>query len=333
MHLSLRGLHVSGLIAVVALTATACSGTDTTSSAAGAKPTPTPTAPVTYDTTGLPAPDGWQRTPVVVVKVDNVPQAYPQHGVEAADLVVEEPVEGGLTRFAAFYQSQYPTVVVPVRSVRKSDIGLVQPVRPLVLTSGGYGRTLELLHAAHVNVVPDDGENPIYSRDPERSLPHDLIVNTQMAVKRQHAQLPTQAYLDFGADLPAAGRAVRRVDVTFSPWAAETWTYNRTTRLWVRKVAGNTTYRVPSLVLLTVKERDAGYVDAAGSRVPEVISTGTGKGHLLTADGTVRAIRWTKSSTTDPWQFATTDGAPVQVPVGRSWISLLPKQWADVNLH
>ena len=39
--------------------------------------------------------------PVYVVKIDNTSASAPQHGLDKADMVVEEMVEGGLTRLAA----------------------------------------------------------------------------------------------------------------------------------------------------------------------------------------------------------------------------------------
>ena len=49
--------------------------------------------------------------PAVVVKIDNMDAARPQTGINQADVVYEEMVEGGLTRLAAVFQSQYPTSV------------------------------------------------------------------------------------------------------------------------------------------------------------------------------------------------------------------------------
>lgn len=332
VHFSLRrGSGVLTLLAAAALTATACSSGDQPVNAAS--PTDTQAPGPTYDTTGLPAPDAWKRTPIVVVKIDNEPGSHPHVGVTDADLIIEEPVEGGDTRFAAFYQSHYPTAVGPVRSVRKSDIGLVQPVRPLVLTSGGFERTMQLLQAARVNVVPDDGENPIYSRDTSRVMPHNLMADTALALRSEPAEVPQQAYLDFGTSQQTTGTAATRVDVRFSPAASETWRYDSASRLWARKEVDNVTYRVANLVLLTVKLGNAGYRDAAGSPVPVVISTGTGTGYLMTDTGTMREITWSKRGDTARWQFADADGTPLQVPAGRTWISLLPKSTSKVSVR
>ena len=51
-------------------------------------------------------------------------------------MVVEELVEGGLTRLAVFYYSDTPDKVGPVRSMRASDVGIVQPVNGELVASG-----------------------------------------------------------------------------------------------------------------------------------------------------------------------------------------------------
>src|SRR5262245_27985461 len=57
--------------------------------------------------TGLPQ-TGAQRADRVAlaVKIDNIAPALPQAGINNADVVVEELVEGGLTRLMAIYQCQ-----------------------------------------------------------------------------------------------------------------------------------------------------------------------------------------------------------------------------------
>ena len=45
---------------------------------------------------------------MIVTKIDNTSSSAPQVGLGSADLVVEELVEGGFTRLAAFYYSEVP---------------------------------------------------------------------------------------------------------------------------------------------------------------------------------------------------------------------------------
>ncbi len=70
----------------------------------------------TWPMTGLPVEgddDAAQTHPVLVTKMDNTYASSPQIGLGSADLVVEELVEGGLTRLAAFFYSELPDNVGP----------------------------------------------------------------------------------------------------------------------------------------------------------------------------------------------------------------------------
>src|SRR6266516_4523445 len=59
--------------------------------------------------------------PALAVKVENLPVARPQTGLSWADIVYEEPVEAGITRFIAIYQCQNASRIEPVRSGRLTD--------------------------------------------------------------------------------------------------------------------------------------------------------------------------------------------------------------------
>ena len=65
--------------------------------------------------------------PQLALKIDNAPSAVPRQGIQEADIVFEELVEGGLTRFLAIFHSQVPEFVGPIRSGRSSDIPLLMP--------------------------------------------------------------------------------------------------------------------------------------------------------------------------------------------------------------
>ena len=78
--------------------------------------------------------------PVYVAKIEKRPRPAPQIGLASADMVVEELVEGGLTRLAVFYYSDIPDEVGPVRSMRASDVGIVKPVNGELVASGAAPR-------------------------------------------------------------------------------------------------------------------------------------------------------------------------------------------------
>src|SRR6202023_2878882 len=110
--------------------------------------------------------------------IDNAPRARPQIGLVQADVVVEEQVEGGVTRFAAIFQSQDVSRVGPVRSARSTDIALVANLdRPLFAYSGANARFLQLVHAAPLVDVGVDADPGIYARDFTRPSPYNLFSN------------------------------------------------------------------------------------------------------------------------------------------------------------
>jgi len=88
--------------------------------------------------TGLVDPSGSALTrSALTVKIENTPEALPQWGVDQADVVYEEIVNGGITRLAAIFNSQAPTKVGPVRSVRPTDTQVVWPLGGIFAYSGG----------------------------------------------------------------------------------------------------------------------------------------------------------------------------------------------------
>ncbi len=134
------------------------------------KPKPKP-APLVNPLTGVGKP---VKGEVVAVKVDDVADARPQIGIDQADIVYIEQVEAGLTRLIAVYDTRKP-VVGPVRSVRASDIELLNQYGPIVLAaSGGGGDSLPTLAASHLK---GNLGGAGFFRDNSRVMPHNLMVN------------------------------------------------------------------------------------------------------------------------------------------------------------
>src|SRR4051812_9124112 len=136
-----RSLRAFALVCVAALVAVGCGGgggdsadpTTTSSTSTSTSTTTSTAAPVVQKAplTGLPVTDPAVVTrPTMLVKINNADgkgcsqSARPQVGLDQADIVIEEEVEGGITRFMAAFQSVIPETVGPVRSARSSDIDL-----------------------------------------------------------------------------------------------------------------------------------------------------------------------------------------------------------------
>jgi hypothetical protein len=304
--------------------------------------------PAVWPLTGqvAPAEPDW---PVVVVKVDNTAAAQPQVGLDDADLVVQELVEGGLTRLAVMVHSRLADDdgagrsaaalrLAPVRSVRSSDVGIVAPTGGVLVASGGAAGALRDLRAADVPVVLE-GDDAL-SRDPARAAPYNVVVDAAAVPKRGQAAPPEpllpfeppQGEPDGGDDQDATGRSAQRLEVRFS--AADTTVFERRGEgqraRWRRTnapVVADADFAADTVLVLRVRTRPADYVDPAGNPVPVTITTGKGSGLLVHGEAALR-VRWTKQDEKAAWELATRDGDPVQVPPGRTWLALVPLQGA-----
>src|SRR4051812_49285429 len=138
--------------------------------------------------------------PVLVAKMDNTESSQPQVGLSKADLVVEELVEGGLTRLAAFYYSEIPSNVGPIRSMRASDIDVVSPVDASMVTSGAAPKTIARIQGAHIPFY-SEGAKGMY-RSSDRSTPYNLFVHLNEVAKTAHLKKATTPpdYLQWGTD-------------------------------------------------------------------------------------------------------------------------------------
>lgn len=115
---------------------------------------------------------------VVAVKIDDTANGRPQVGIDMADIVYIEQVEGGLTRTIAVFHSRKPVPVGPVRSVRANDPELLtQYGRIAFVASGGGGDSLPALDNSVLRSDINDRGGPGFSRDGNRPVPYNLMLD------------------------------------------------------------------------------------------------------------------------------------------------------------
>ncbi|MGZ4639552.1 MAG: DUF3048 domain-containing protein [Actinomycetes bacterium] len=263
----------------------------------------------------------------LVVKIDNSASARPQVGLDAADLVVEELVEGGMTRLAVFFHSRLPKVAGPVRSLRNSDIGIVAPTGGVLAASGGARVARRAVDAAGVHTVLPP--NPAFYRESGRRAPYNLMLRPAgLGTTLSQADAPAD-YLPWGttpSPSPSA-RTVHTANVRFSGVRAVTWTYGGTGG-WSRTpdfAAAGQSFVPDTVLVLRVRTRDAGYRDPAGNAVPETVIDGSGEALLLHAGKAVQG-RWRKKGAAGPLTLVDGAGAALRVPPGHTWIELVPER-------
>ncbi|WP_435745579.1 DUF3048 domain-containing protein [Nocardioides sp. SYSU DS0663] len=285
------------------------------------------TIAATWPLTGLPVKgkaSAKQDHPVLVLKMDNTSSSAPQVGLGSADLVVEELVEGGMTRLAAFYYSEIPANAGPVRSMRSSDIGIVSPVRASVVTSGAAPITIRRINGAGIPFFGEGAKG--FYRASDRSAPYNLFTRMrETATLAKGGGTRPADYLTWGSakDLPK-GKPARTLAANFGGSHTTSWSFRNGRYVNENSyAAAGDEFPADSVLVLRVPVGDAGYRDPAGNPVPETRLEGKGEALLFHGGRVVRAT-WTKSGLGAPIRLRTGKGE-LRVPAGHVWIELVPQ--------
>jgi hypothetical protein len=292
--------------------------------------------PATCPLTGEAAPGGRvpQRT-ALAIKVENTDDAYPLAGLEGADLVYEEVVEGGITRFIAIYHCGGASRVGPVRSARTTDpkILLQLAPHPVLGYSGAALKVEGIVNDAGIVGLTEASDPAAFSRDDARYAPHDLFTGTSLLYRAAGKQArqegpPTQVFT-YDEATPKPSKRIRSVDVSFSGSNVASWTWSK--GRWVRLLDGEAMIlesgeplSADNIVIQQVVVTDSGIIDAAGYPSPEVTMTGSGKAWIL-RDGKLIAGRWERADEGDLTVFRTKRGEEIHLRPGTTFVELVPK--------
>lgn len=284
--------------------------------------------------TGRTLKNGRPGNPVYVVKIENTGAGAPQIGLDKADLVVEELVEGGLTRLAAFYYSTLPSKVGHVRSMRGTDIGIAGPVGGQIVASGGAGGVVGKVKGAGIKVHTEDGGAKGFRSDPAKVRPYNRLVDLKRLDRTAKPSRIPGPYLPWSTKgekkAGPQGRKVTRATVSFSGGTRTGWRLKDGT--W-RRTNGHASkeFRADNLLVLFAPVGDAGYTDPAGNPVPETKFRGSGRAVILHKDRAVEAT-WHKSTSKSEIVLRSRKGTKLTVAPGRTWIELVPKGQGGIDL-
>ena len=325
---------VVALLLAGALVLAGCSGSpeETSGKTESSAPSGEPAPPKLSPFTGEPV----AKLPnhrAVMIKIENTSNGEPQLGVGSADLVVEELVEGGLTRLGAFYYSSLPKEVGPVRSVRGTDVGVAKPAKALLVASGGAPPSLAKLRHAHVPMATEG--TPGFHRVSDRAAPYNLFLHPRKLPKAKLKGPKPPDYLPWGdaksLDELGKGKPAKHVQATFSAAATTTWDWNgKTYKHGGGHTAKGDDFHPDNVLVLEVREVDAGYLDPAGNPVPESILEGKGSAVLFT-DGRAYHGAWRKKSLASPLHLVDNKGRAMRVPPGHTWIEMIPAAGGHVQ--
>ena len=271
---------------------------------------------------------------ILVVKVDDTKEARPQVGLENADVVYVEQVESGLTRIAAIYSSQLPPFVGPVRSARISDIELLAQFGRVGLAySGAQTKMRPVLAAANIENLSAERNPPsIYTRDPNRVGPVDMLLKPSLLLERANAKTGTQidypkiAPWSFG-DAPKGETQTSTAKIKW-PSARYELRWDSASKKYLIYFDGEPNYSASgsqlaadTAIIQLVSITPSIYGDKFGGITPFSKTTGRGKAIML-RDGFSYQLTWQRNLATDVTTWLSADGKVANFKPGKIWIFL-----------
>lgn len=281
--------------------------------------------------TNLPGSNG----KILAVKVDDTPQAHPQIGIEQADVVYIEQVEGGLTRLATIFSNpkDLPPLIGPVRSARISDIDiLAQYGRVAFAFSGAQTKLYPVINSANLeNLGAEHEPASIYSRDSTRQAPTNLILHPQLLLDKAASEGKViSTARDMGWKFGKLSSLAKPLVSVALKWPASRYTasWSESEKRWLLDYDGSPDMDsdgkqlgASTLVIQKVTITPSEYHDKVGGVTPFSNTVGSGTGFLL-RDGRVIPIYWNRVSATTVTTWTLKDGSVAHFAPGRIWIAL-----------
>lgn len=333
---STRILRATALLTAGALLLGACSSTPTKAKKKAAATTTTTKAPV-CPLTGAPSPLGAipQRT-ALAAKVDNYQDARPQSGLDKTDIVFEEPVEGGITRYNAIFQCDNADSIGPIRSARQIDIGILgQLGNPPLAHVGGINPVLQNIVAAGIPNL-DLGNYPsAITHLTTRYAPYNTYTSTAQLYAVLPAgtkNTPPAPIYSYSTAVPT-GTAVTSVHVPFSGNSDVTWTWASAQNGWLRfyngtvadKNADGVQNQAANVIIQTVHVTYGPWLEnSEGGLEVQAVLSGTSGPAIVFRNGIQVNGTWSRDAAASPTVFKDATGKVISMAPGRTWVELVP---------
>ena len=295
--------------------------------------------------TGLELPaETWLKRPrrVIAYKIDNNINARPQSGLQEADAVHEILVEGGMTRFLAFFLDNTSKYLGPIRSARPTDPTLIKPYGGSLVVSGATAGLIPAIRELGVQVL-EEQSSPVMFRITSRNAPHNLYADTELVRERidergfYFLQPGPQPLYKFGLDQNNWNSGAGKVTIKYSEFTTVIWKLdnNKYSRFIIDNYSankdavahnfitqeGNTDIiNVETIVVL----QGPLYKDPA-TTLPSVLTVGVGSAYVFN-NGSYIECTWRRGDINESFVLSDLDGNEIQVPPSTQWVHILPNE-------
>ena len=287
------------------------------------------------------SPELWLKRPrrVIAFKIDNNLNARPQSGLQEADTVMEILVEGGMTRFLAFFMDKTSSYVGPIRSARPTDPTLVRPYGGILVVSGATAGLVPAIRGLGVPVL-EEVSSPTMFRIQDRDAPHNLYGDTELV--REY--IDNRGFLfnqevkplySFGNNQSNWSDGANRVIIKYSEFTSVIWkidgdqysrfiidgysdTEEAVAHNFVTRDGYSDILKSPTIVVI----QGPLYNDEA-TTLPSVLTVGVGPVTIFN-NGQYIEGTWRRNDISDQFEFLDSEQNKISIPPSKQWIHILP---------
>ncbi len=271
---------------------------------------------------------------IVGIMVNNATQARPQSGLSQADIVYEILAEGPITRFLAFFHSETPEVVGPVRSAREYYGKLAFDMDAIYVYHGAATHVEEKILSTGVDVLQGmvyDNDQVLFKREDFRVAPHnsyfiypnvyEVASENGIDVEREYEPYP---FLKDDEVAELSGNPANQVEIVYFEGQEEVmYEYDPSIEKYIRYNDGEKTIELDDeepilLDNIFVVETHHEVIDSANRRAVDLESGGNG---YLIRKGTVEEVTW---KNVDGRILPFQDNEPLKFVPGKTWINIVP---------
>jgi len=267
------------------------------------------------------------------VMVDNQIDARPAAGISQANLAIEAPVEGGITRFMLFFDATTTLDEVgAVRSARPYFVEWAQAWHAVYFHVGGSPEALERLKTIQGTTILNVDEmahGSDFWRAQDRIAPHNTLTRKDLMDSAVSdggwatSTLPETWRFTDAATTTERGPDGDLVKVPYGYSYSVSWKFDQASDEYIRMQSGKTqldrsnSLRVAADNVVVIKT-DAQVLDSVGRL--KLRTTGSGDAYIY-RDGKKYITRWHRSPG-EMMTFAGTDGVDVPLNRGKTWIEV-----------
>lgn len=298
----------------------------------------------------------WINTRPLGVMVNNYIDARPQSGLIYADVVYEVVAEGGITRFLAFFLSNTPEKIGPVRSTRTYYLTIVKEMGDAMLMHEGYSpQALEAIETWPVRSLQRGGASALANwRDTSLNVATEHTLYTNGKILRERGdELGWQGTSpDFESWMFKEDNALPALEgcmvgdcnpITIDFWDegdySAIWKWDKETNTYLRFTGydevGNPIPHVDRETRKQISVKNVVVQFATESSIVgddknrlDYALVGSGEG-LVFIDGAVTKVTWSKKDRDSRAFFYDENGNEIKFNRGKFWISIVPDRNID----